>query len=310
LRTLLAAAPAAKVLPAFRRGNVVGALQVGMRPGEGGLDTRGVLQAAADGKLDCLVLVGADPLADFPDTDLARRALAGARHIIAVDTNLTESSSRAHVVLAASAYAEKAGTTTNLEGRVSTVARQVTPAGSTRADWMIAADLAIELGGDLGYGAVEEITADIAAKVTGFAGVTAVALAADSNGVLAEVPTEIDPMNTVGVEVPERNAYDFRLVVSRTMYDQAIGTAQSPSLAHLPRGSAVHLHPLDLERVGTTDGTEVKVTGARATVVFTVVADTTVLRGTAWVPFNNPGPNVGDLIDSFATVNDVRIENL
>jgi len=310
LRTLLAAAPAAKVLPAFRRGNVVGALQVGMRPGEGGLDTRGVLQAAADGKLDCLVLVGADPLADFPDTDLARRALAGARHIIAVDTNLTESSSRAHVVLAASAYAEKAGTTTNLEGRVSTVARQVTPAGSTRADWMIAADLAIELGGDLGYGAVEEITADIAAKVTGFAGVTAVALAADSNGVLAEVPTEIDPMNTVGVEVPERNAYDFRLVVSRTMYDQAIGTAQSPSLAHLPRGSAVHLHPLDLERVGTTDGTEVKVTGARATVVFTVAADTTVLRGTAWVPFNNPGPNVGDLIDSFAAVNDVRIENL
>ena len=72
----------------------------------------------------------------------------------------------------------------------------------------------------------------------------------------------------------------------------------------------MHLHPLDLERVGTTDGTEVKVTGARATVVFTVVGDASVLRGTAWVPFNNPGPNVGDLIDCFAAVNDVRIENL
>jgi NADH-quinone oxidoreductase subunit G len=310
LRTVLAAAPAAKVLPAFRRGNVVGALQVGMRPGKGGLDTRGALQAAAEGKLDCLVLVGADPLADFPDTDLARRALAGVRHIIAVDTNLTESSSRAHVVLAASAYAEKAGTTTNLEGRVSTVARQVTPAGSTRADWMVAAELAAALGSDLGYSSVEDITADIADKVVGYAGVTAEALAADGNGVLAEVPAAIDPMNTVAVEVTERNAYDFRLVVSRTMYDEATATAQSPSLAHLPRGSAVHLHPLDLERVGTTAGTEVKVTGARATVVFTAVADTTVLRGTAWVPFNNPGPNVGDLIDCFAAVNDVRIENL
>lgn len=310
LRTVLAAAPAAKVLPAFRRGNVVGALQVGMRPGKGGLDTRGALQAAAEGKLDCLVLVGADPLADFPDTDLARRALAGVRHIIAVDTNLTESSSRAHVVLAASAYAEKAGTTTNLEGRVSTVARQVTPAGSTRADWMVAAELAAALGSDLGYTSVEDITADIADKVVGYAGVTAEALAADGNGVLAEVPAAIDPMNTVAVEVTERNAYDFRLVVSRTMYDEATATAQSPSLAHLPRGSAVHLHPLDLERVGTTAGTEVKVIGARATVVFTAVADTTVLRGTAWVPFNNPGPNVGDLIDCFAAVNDVRIENL
>jgi len=310
LRTLLAAVPGAKVLPAFRRGNVVGALQVGFRPGKGGLDTRGTLQAAADGKLECLVLLGADPLTDFPDTDLARRALAGARRIIAIDTFLTKSSSLANVVLAASAYGEKAGTTTNLEGRVSTVARQVTPAGSTRPDWMIATELALELGGDLGYGSVDDVTADIARKVAGFAGVTAEALAADSNGILAGVPAGIDPINHAEVVVSERNAYDFRLVVSRTLYDQAVGTATSPSLAHLPRGSVLHLHPLDLERVGTTAGTDVKVIGPRSTVIFTTVADESVLRGTAFVPFNNPGPNVGELIDCFAATNDVRIENL
>ena len=217
-------------------------------------------------------------------------------------------------MLAASAYAEKAGTTTNLEGRVSAVARQVTPAGSTRPDWMIATELALDLGADLGYGSVEEITADIATKVLGFEAVTGEAVAADSDGVLAGVPSAIDPMNVVPTpaesSVRERNAYDFRLVVSRTMYDEATGTANSPSLAHLPRGSAVHLHPLDLERVGTTDGTEVKVIGPRATVIFAAIADDTVLRGTAWVPFNNPGPNVGELIDCFASVNDVRIENL
>jgi len=310
LHTLLAAAPGAKVLPAFRRGNVVGALQVGFRPGKGGLDTRGTLQAAADGKLECLVLLGADPLCDFPDTDLARRALAGARSIIAIDTFLTKSSSLANVVLAACAYGEKAGTTTNLEGRVSTVARQVTPAGSTRPDWMIATELALELGSDLGYGSVEDVTADIARKVDGFAGVTAGALAADSNGVLAGVPAGIDAINQVEVVVPERNSYDFRLVVSRTLYDEAVGTATSPSLAHLPRGSVLHLHPLDLERVGTTAGTDVKVIGPRSTVIFSTVADESVLRGTAFVPFNNPGPKVGELIDCFAAVNDVRIENL
>jgi len=310
LHALLAAAPEAKVLPAFRRGNVVGALQVGVRPGKGGLDTRGALQAAADGKIDCLVLVGSDPLSDFPDTDLARRALAGARRIIAVDTFLTPSSQLADVVLAASAYAEKAGTTTNLEGRVSSVARQVTPAGSTRADWMIAGDLALDLGGDLGYDSVEDITADIAAKVEGFAEVTSAAVAADSDGVLSAVPSAIDPINQVEVTVAERNAYDFRLVVGRTLYDQAIGTANSPSLAGLPRGAAVHLHPLDIERVGTTAGRDVKVIGPRATVVFATVADDTVLRGTAYVPFNNPGPNVGELIDCFAAVNDVRIETV
>ncbi len=310
LRLLLSGVPHAKVLPAFRRGNVVGALQMGMRPGRGGLDTRGTLQAAADGKIECLVLVGADPLTDFPDTDLARRALAGARRILAVDTFLTPSSQRADVVLAASAFAEKSGTHTNLEGRVTTLARQVTPAGVTRADWVIAAELALELGTDLGYETAEQITADIAAKVAGFDAVTPSAMAASSDGVLASVPSSIDPMNRVEVEIGERNSYDFRLVVSRVLYDEAIGTANAQSLAGLATGSAVHLHPLDLERVGTTAGAPVKVSSSRSSVVFTSVADESVLRGTAWVPFNLPGPNPGELIDCFAPVNDVRIETL
>ncbi|MBI4934794.1 MAG: NADH-quinone oxidoreductase subunit NuoG [Actinobacteria bacterium] len=308
VREVLAAVPGATVLPAFRRGNVVGALQVGMRPRPGGLDTRGTLQAAAAGKIECLVLVGADPLSDFPDTDLARRGLAGATRIIAVDTFVTESAARANVVLAASAYAEKSGTHTNLEGRVTSLAAAVTPAGNCRADWMIAADLALELGTDLGYGSVADVTSDIAAKVAGHAGVTPDAVAGD--GVLAEVNPQLDPMNQVEVQVGERNAYEYRLVVSRVLYDQAVGTAMSPSLAHLTRASAVHLHPLDIERVGTTDGARVKVSSTRTSVVFGVVADPSVLRGTAWVPFNQPGPEVGELIDCFAAVNDVRIETI
>ena len=310
LHRLLAAAPGTKLLPAFRRGNTIGALQMGMRTGVGGLDTRGVLQAAADGKIDCLVLVGADPLADFPDTDLARRGLAGARRTIAVDTFLTSSTARADVVLPACAFGEKAGTTTNLEGRVSNVARQVSPAGNTRPDWMIASGLSSALGSDLGYANVDEITLDIAINVPGFELVTTAAVAASADGVLAGAPTAIPPVTLLEGTAPERNSYDLRLVISRTLYDQAVGTANSPSLAHLPRGSAIHLHPLDLARVGTSDGVEVKVLSARATVVLPVVADSSVLRGTAWLPWNNPGPNVGELIDCFAPVNDVRIENL
>ena len=66
---------------------------------DGGLDAAGILTAAADGRIDLLVLLGADPLADFPDADLARRALAGARRVIGVDTFLTDSSALADVVL-------------------------------------------------------------------------------------------------------------------------------------------------------------------------------------------------------------------
>jgi NADH-quinone oxidoreductase subunit G len=310
LHQLLTDVPGATVLPAWRRANVVGALQVGMTPGDGGMYTAGVLQAAADGKIECLVLLGTDPLGDHPDTDLARRALAGARRIIAVDTFLTDSSKRADVVFAAAAAGEKSGTHTNIEGRVSSVARKVTPRGTARPDWMIAVELGLELGTDLGFTTVEDITSAIAASVPAYSGITTEALEANRDGLLT-VPTSSSVMLTSsGTPVGDRNSYDFRLVVSRKMYDQGVNVGNSPSLAPLAQGAAVHLHPLDLQRVGAVGGTEVKVTSAKATIVLGAVGDDAVLRGTAWIPFNQPGGSVGELIDSTVAVTDVRIENL
>jgi NADH-quinone oxidoreductase subunit G len=310
LQALLAAVPTATVLPVLRRGNVRGALQVGMRPGRDGLDSRGVLQAAADGRIELLVLVGADPLADFPDAELARRAMAGARRVIAVDTHRSASAQRADIVLAASAYAEKAGTTTNVEGRVTRLGQKVTARGTTRADWMIASGLAALLGTDLGYRTVDDVTASIAEMVPTYAAVTGAALDARPDGVLADTPLGIDPWNATIPEIAPRNSYDFRLVVSRKLYDAAVGTATSPSLAHLAPGATAHLHPLDIERAGVADGSDVKLTSPKASVVMRIEADATVLRGTVWVPFNQPGGNVGELIDAHAAVTDVRIENL
>ena len=66
LRAVLDACPGATVLPALRRGNVVGALQLGLTPHDDGLDAAGILTAAAEGRVDLLVLLGADPLADCP----------------------------------------------------------------------------------------------------------------------------------------------------------------------------------------------------------------------------------------------------
>lgn len=184
---ILAARPDTTFLSALRRSNVRGALDMGLAPGllpgrvtldEGrewysevwpampsntGLDTEGILRAAADGRIDVLVLLGADPLSDFPDADLAERGLTGARTVLAVDTVLNSSSKRADVVLAAAGFAEKAGTTTNIEGRVSTLSQRVTPPGTARADWMLAAEVSNRLGTDLGFGSFTDVLAEISA---------------------------------------------------------------------------------------------------------------------------------------------------
>jgi NADH-quinone oxidoreductase subunit G len=172
---------------------------------------------------------------------------------------------------------------------------------------MIAVELADLLGGDLGVSSVDDLTDAIAANVAGFGAATVAALRDARDGIVCKGSLPAATVHESTIE--ERNSYDYRLVVSRKLYDNAVGTAKSPSLAHLQPGSQLHLHPLDVERVGSTDGADVKVTSKRASMVFTVVADDTVVRGSAWVPFNQPGPSIGELIDSNEVVTDVRVES-
>ncbi len=317
VQNLLNAIPTATVLPALRRGNVVGALSLGMAPTSPDGDAIAALTAAADGKIDLLILVGADPINDCPDTDLARRALAGARRIISVDTHPSESSKLADIVLAAAAYGEKAGTTTNLEGRVTTLAQKVTATGTSRPDWMIAVELGMSIG-DRSFSAdhplgdvatVDDVTDAIAATAPLFPAVTRAALAASPDGVMSAQPAAALPAVTI-VDAG-RNSYDYRLVVNRKLYDRAVGTAMSPSIANLAPGAAAHVHPLDLAGIGVDAGTDVKLTSAKATAVMPVEPNHNVPRGVVWAPFNQSGAgSIEGIIDATATTTDVRIERI
>jgi NADH-quinone oxidoreductase subunit G len=308
---LLAAQPQSRFLVALRRGNVRGALDMGLAPGllpggvalgeasgelrgswpllppQPGLDAAGILEAAAAGRIGCLILLGSDPLADFPDGDLARRALAGPSTVVALDAFLSASSQQADVVLAVAAFGEKTGTTTNLEGRVSPVTQKVTAAGTAMEDWMVAVELAEGLGADLQLDSVAAIAAE-AAAVSGPRSSFAVA---DS-----------------GAVAPVVNNYDFRLVVDRELYDAAVFTARSPSLADLPRGAAVSVNPWDADRRGFGHGTPVQVIAARTRAVLAARPDVRVPRGIARIVVNQPGGAAGELVDISLPVNDVRLE--
>jgi NADH-quinone oxidoreductase subunit G len=307
---VVAVQPDVTVLPALRRGNVVGALQLGLRPRPGGLDAAGILTAAASGEIDILVLLGADPLADFPDRALAERALDNAEVVVALDSFLTGSAAAADVVLPASMFAEKDGTTTNLEGRVSPVARRVTPAGTSRADWMVASELADQLGfGELATTLVsaEAITSAIAGSVPAYGGVTPEAFR-DVGDVLAVGPPDGDAAAALGgAPAGPRNNYDYRVVLARRLYDRATMTASSPSLAPLGGDAAAHVNPADADKIGSSQDGIVTLTGARGSVRLPLRRDDAVPRGTVVVPFKR-GAHICPLIDPAPGATDVRIE--
>ncbi len=367
-----AAHPEVRFLSALRRGNVHGALDMGLAPGllpgrvdlddaaqwyrDGGwanvptargLDATGILQAAAAGKIDVLVLLGADPLSNFPDAALATKAIAGARTVIAIEQFLTAAAEQADVVLAAAGYAEVDGTTTNLEGRVSTVARKITPPGTARSDWMIAAELARLLGHDLGLTSVEEIWAEIESLAPSHAGLTWDALHSHDarDGVvvpLAAAPVPEEPSGPVAAtdadaadaadapevstptgparpnlvsysaspstQAPPLDAYSLRLVATRRLYDLGTATQHSPSMAGLSSDNTVRLHPHDFDRLGIDAGATVSLTAAGGSIKLPAHPDGGVPKGSAAVLVNQPGPVVGALIDAGNLVTDVRVE--
>jgi NADH-quinone oxidoreductase subunit G len=297
----------AKVLPVLRRGNVRGALTVGLAP-QADRDAAAILEAASNGHVDCLILLGADPLNDVPDADLARRGIAGAKYVVAIDTFLTQSAAHADVVLPAAAYAEKDGTTMNLEGRVTNVAQKITPRGTSRVDWMIAAELGLLLGHDMGVTTLADVQKKMSQAVTGF-GATTTSVAVKRDGVVVQ-RVAVSSVSGPAPVVPPRNSYDFRINVSRKLYDKAVGTVTSPAMSELAPGAGVWIHSLDLDRVGVAEGASVKVSNSHSSIVLPVHVSDHIPRGTAFVPFNQPGADIRELIRRSDDVVDVRIESM
>ena len=200
--------PHARFLPALRRGNVHGALEMGLAPGllpgrtplgrdgnwyrsiwggvptEAGSDTAGIIAKAAAGEIAVLVCLGADPVRDFTDKQLVDEALAVGTSIIAIDAFPNSTVNEASIVLPAAAFGEREGTHMNLEGRLSPVTKQVNPPGTARSDWMIAADLARRGGIEWDFSTSEDIWEEIAEIVPRFKDTGSEAVRKAPDGVL------------------------------------------------------------------------------------------------------------------------------
>jgi NADH-quinone oxidoreductase subunit G len=231
VRHLARALPRARFLVGLRRGNVAGAIDLGLVPGllpgrvrrsaasswfeqrwggapaSDGRDAIAQLRALADGTQRCVVLLGCDPLADAIDPGLAETALAGDADVVVVTGHGGPVLSHAAVVLPAAVAHEREGTTTNLEGRVLRLGQKLAAPGLAWPDTDIAAELIAALGGGDVETDVGVLTDEIAAACATHAGITAGVLrGADDGVVIGQGPAgprrALDPSAFPGVQAP------------------------------------------------------------------------------------------------------------
>ena len=129
---------------------LVGALDTGFLPGEGGLDLAGILEGAASGDIEVLYLLGAD------EFDVSR---TGDAFVIYQGSHGDSGARIADIVLPGAAYTEKNGTYVNTEGRVQLGERAVFPPGDAREDWTIIRALSEHLGAKIPFDSLKELRA-------------------------------------------------------------------------------------------------------------------------------------------------------
>ena len=157
----------------------VAGLDLGLVPGEGGLDARSMAEAGA---LDVLFLLGADEVTVAPGAFVVYQGSHGDR-----------GAHRADVILPGAAYTEKAGLYVNTEGRVQQSDRAVFPPGEAREDWAILRALSEQLGARLPFDSYRAVKSAMQDAVPHFAKVDRIVPAeGDVLGALAGLGGELD----------------------------------------------------------------------------------------------------------------------
>jgi len=111
-----------------------------------GMAATEMIDAASEGSLKAIYIMGENPALSDPDIEHTRKALKNLDFLVVQDIFLTETAELADVVLPAAAFAEKDGTFTNTERRVQLVRKALNAPGQARADHRIILDLMRAMG--------------------------------------------------------------------------------------------------------------------------------------------------------------------
>ena len=137
--------------------------------GRPGMGTWEMIEAAAQGQITAMVLLGPSPLEGLLDKALVQKAIASVELLVVFDVMESPLAGSAHVVLPLHTFAEKDGTYTNLEGRIQRLRQAIPPIVPTPPDWRLIQDLANRQEAGWAYRQASEVMGDIIREVPAYA---------------------------------------------------------------------------------------------------------------------------------------------
>ncbi len=274
-------------------------------PGKGALD---ILQAAEEGKIKGLYIVGENPVIGYPDSERTKKALASLDFLVVQDFFLTETAAAARVILPAVTFAEKEGTFTNVDRRVQRVRPALAPLGGAKPDLWIFQELAKAMGGSLGklsakgvmdeirslvplYGGMDYGRLDDPANSAHRAGLQWPCPAAEHPGtpILYEKDFPRGKGKLIPVEYEESAEepdYPWVLITGPSLFHSGSLSTMSPDLSRLRGESYVEISPLDAQKLGLADQQDVTLKSKYGKVAVKAVQSSKVAPGVLFIPYH------------------------
>lgn len=295
-----------------------------------GLTHLEMINAAYDGELKGLYIMGENPLLSDPNINKVRESLERLEFLVVQDIFLSETAQMADLVLPGTSSFEKEGTFTNTERRVQKIESCINPRANSWPDWKIISKLSKKMGYDMHYDSPSEIMVEIAELTPIYGGVHYTRLGGDglqwpcsdrrhpgtpylhtdkfSRGKGLFIPVNYRPP----AEETD-NDYPFLLSTGRVLqhFHTGVVSRRSKTLDTLVPEGYVEIHPEDAERLEVKENDELQVESRRGKIVTKAKITNNVVEGSVFIPFHfkEASANIltNDAIDPVAKIPEYKV---
>ena len=272
-----------------------------------GLTVVEIINAAYEGDLKGLYIMGENPAMSDPDQNHARAALANLDFLVVQDIFPTETTAYADVILPTSAWPEKDGTVTNTDRKVQIGRKAVPMPGDARQDWWIINEIGLRMGLNWNYDSPKEIFNEMKDVMPSLNGITWERLE-NENSVTYPCKDEFSEgsellfkdgfptpngkgkMTSTNILPPDETTndeYPLVLTTGRLLEHWHTGsmTRRSNVLDRIEPIPEVHVSPSQLRSVGVEPGDFVNVSTRRGKIKLSVRVDNALQDDVIFIPF-------------------------
>jgi formate dehydrogenase major subunit/formate dehydrogenase alpha subunit len=295
-----------------------------------GLTATEMINAAAEGKLKAMYIMGENPVITDPNIRHTVKALEKLEFLVVQDIFMTETAHLADVVLPAACSFEKDGTFTNTERKVQRVRKVVEPPPRARDDLSIIMRVSRALGYPMEYGSPAQVLEEYGRLWPAMAGITYDRI--EKSGLAWPCSSKDHPGTpylykdgfskgrvpfiAVPYTPPAEVAgdeYPFVLTTGRNLFQYHSGsmTRRAGPIEQHAGDAYVEMNPADGRKLGVKNGDTIKVRSKRGEVEIKARITRRVPEGTVFIPmhYREAAANVltNDALDPVVKIPELKV---